>query len=170
MNLAITKTRSAFGIDAKPVSVEVHLSNGLPGFAMVGLAETAVKESKDRVRSAILTSQFEFPYRKITVNLAPADLPKSGSGFDLPIAIGILAASGQIPMKLLDEHEFIAELALNGNLRGIPGIVPIVLAANRDKQQLIIADSNADEAALVGKDKVLSAGSLRAVCYNATTF
>src|SRR3984885_3709713 len=106
IDLAISKTRCAVGLHAQSVSVEVHLSNGLPGFAIVGLAETAVKESKDRVRSAIINSQFEFPCRKITVNLGPADLPKTGSGFDLPIALGILAASDQIPHKNLLAHEF----------------------------------------------------------------
>jgi len=164
MNLAITKTRSALGIDAQPVSVEVHLSNGLPGFAIVGLPETAVKESKDRVRSAIINSQFEFPCRKITVNLAPADLPKAGSGFDLPIAIGILAASGQIPTQKLDSHEFIGELALSGTLRGVSAIIPVVLAAHRDKQQLIIANANANEASLAGNKCVFSAENLREVC------
>ncbi|MDI9817864.1 MULTISPECIES: YifB family Mg chelatase-like AAA ATPase [unclassified Legionella] len=164
MNLAFSKTRSAVGIYAQPVSVEVHLSNGLPGFTIVGLAETAVKESKDRVRSAIINSQFEFPCRKITVNLAPADLPKSGSGFDLPIAIGILAASGQIPMQKLASHEFIAELALSGNLRGVSAIIPIVLAAHRDKQQLIISEVNAEEASLAGYKGVYAASSLREVC------
>ena len=164
MSLAISKTRSAIGIHAQPVSVEVHLSNGLPGFAIVGLAETAVKESKDRVRSAIINSQFEFPCRKIIVNLAPADLPKTGSGFDLPIAIGILAASGQIPSTKLMSHEFIGELALNGNLRGINGIIPIVLATHRDKQCLIIAESNAEEAALAGPDGGWVAENLRSVC------
>lgn len=164
MYLAISKTRSAIGIHAQPVSVEVHLSNGLPSFTIVGLAETAVKESKDRVRSAIINSQFEFPCRKITVNLAPADLPKTGSGFDLPIAIGILAASGQIPAQKLNDHEFIGELALDGNLRGISAILPVVLASYRDKLQLIIADANAEEAALAGHDGVYTAGSLRAVC------
>src|SRR3990167_10462882 len=116
MSLALTKTRSMLGIHAKSVSVEVHLTNGLPAFNLVGLPEAAVKESKDRVRSAIINSQFEFPCRRITVNLAPADLPKSGCGFDLPIALGILAASGQIPAKKFLTHEFIGELALNGNL------------------------------------------------------
>ncbi|STX37632.1 YifB family Mg chelatase-like AAA ATPase [Legionella feeleii] len=164
MNLAFSKTRSAIGILAQPVSVEVHLSNGLPGFTIVGLAETAVKESKDRVRSAIINSQFDFPCRKITVNLAPADLPKSGSGFDLPIALGILAASGQIPCQKLDSHEFIAELALSGNLRGISAIIPAVLAAQRDKQQLIIATADAEEASLVGSEGVYSANNLREVC------
>ena len=164
MNLAISKTRSAIGIHAQPVSVEVHLSNGLPGFTIVGLAETAVKESKDRVRSAIINSQFEFPCRRIIVNLAPADLPKTGSGFDLPIAIGILAASGQIPTQKLASHEFIGELALNGNLRGVSAIIPVVLAAHRDQQQLIIATANAEEASLAGHDGIYAAGCLREVC------
>ena len=164
MNLAISKTRSAIGIHARAVFVEVHLSNGLPAFTIVGLAETAVKESKDRVRSAIINSQFEFPCRKITVNLAPADLPKTGSGFDLPIAIGILAASGQIPTQKLFSHEFIGELALDGNLRGVSAIIPVVLAAHRDQQRLIIASANAEEASLAGHDGVYAAGSLRAVC------
>ncbi|ARG96805.1 YifB family Mg chelatase-like AAA ATPase [Legionella micdadei] len=164
MNLAFSKTRSAVGIQAQPVSVEVHLSNGLPSFTIVGLAETAVKESKDRVRSAILNSQFDFPCRKITVNLAPADLPKSGSGFDLPIAIGILAASGQISSQKLASHEFIGELALSGNLRGISAIIPVVLAAHRDKQLLVIAAANAEEASLAGQDGVYVANNLREVC------
>ncbi|MBA3536410.1 MAG: YifB family Mg chelatase-like AAA ATPase [Tatlockia sp.] len=164
MNLAFSKTRSAVGILAQSVSVEVHLSNGLPAFTIVGLAETAVKESKDRVRSAIINSQFEFPCRRITVNLAPADLPKAGSGFDLPIAIGILAASGQIPAHKLDSHEFIAELALSGNLRGVSGIIPVVLAAHREGQQLIIAAANAEEASLAGHSSVHVAENLREVC------
>jgi len=164
MNLAFSKTRSALGISAQPVSVEVHISNGLPAFTIVGLAETAVKESKDRVRSAIINSQFEFPCRRITISLAPADLPKSGSGFDLPIAIGILAASGQIPKEKLSSHEFIGELALSGNLRGVTGIIPVVLGAHRDHQQLIIAAANAEEAALAGHDGVYAASSLREVC------
>ncbi len=164
MNLAFSKTRAAIGMQAQPVSVEVHLSNGYPTFTIVGLAETAVKESKDRVRSAIINSQFDFPCRKITVNLAPADLPKSGSGFDLPIAIGILAASGQIPVHKLGSHEFIAELALNGNLRGIAAIIPVILAAHRDKQLLIIAAANGEEASLAGHRGVYTANNLREVC------
>ncbi|MCW8398763.1 YifB family Mg chelatase-like AAA ATPase [Legionella sp. PATHC038] len=164
MNLAFTKTRSTVGILAQPVSVEVHLSNGLPGFTIVGLAETAVKESKDRVRSAIINSQFEFPCRKITVNLGPADLPKTGSGFDLPIALGILAASKQIPQNQLTDHEFIAELALSGELRGISAIIPAVLAANKEKSSLIIASANAHEASLTGYQNIYSANNLREVC------
>ncbi|MFC3908773.1 YifB family Mg chelatase-like AAA ATPase [Legionella dresdenensis] len=164
MNLALSKTRSILGIHAQPVSVEVHLANGLPSFAIVGLAETAIKESKDRVRSAIANSNFEFPCRRITVNLAPADLPKTGSGFDLPIAIGILAASGQICPDKLTDHEFIGELALSGELRGINAIIPAVLAAHRDERKLIIAEANAEEAAITGHTTVLSARSLIEVC------
>ena len=164
MNLAISKTRSSIGIHAQPVCVEVHLSNGLPAFAIVGLAETAIKESKDRVRSAIINSQFEFPCRRITVNLAPADLPKVGSGFDLPIAIGILAASGQIPSHKLNSHEFIGELALNGNLRGISAIIPIILAAHREEQTIIIASANIEEAAIAGHEGIYGAHNLREVC------
>lgn len=164
MNLAFSKTRSTVGILAKSVSVEVHLSNGLPNFNIVGLAETAIKESKDRVRSAISNSHFEFPFQRITVNLAPADLPKIGSGFDLPIAIGILAASGQIPNTLLDSHEFIGELALSGELRGVSAIIPVVMAAHRDNQRLIIAHANAEEAALSGYLNIYSAQNLREVC------
>ncbi len=169
MTLAFTKTRSALGIQALPVSVEVHLSNGLPSFTIVGLAETAVKESKDRVRSAIINSQLEFPCKRITVSLAPANLPKSGSGFDLPIAIGILAASGQIALDKLTDHEFIGELALNGDLRGAKAIIPVVLAAHRDKQTLIIASANAEEAAIAGQDGVFSANNLFEVCSYLTT-
>lgn len=164
MNLAFTKTRSTLGILAQPVSVEVHLSNGLPSFTIVGLAETAVKESKDRVRSAIINSQFEFPYRRITVNLGPADLPKCGSGFDLPIALGILAASKQIPDKSLPGHEFIGELALSGELRGVSAIIPAVLAAHNDEQILIIATANAAEASLAGHKGVFTANNLRSIC------
>ncbi len=164
MNLAFTKTRSTVGITAHPVSVEVHLSNGLPSFTIVGLPQTAVKESKDRVRSAIINSQFEFPCRRITVNLGPAELPKSGSGFDLPIALGILAASKQIPGQSLLDHEFIAELTLSGELRGVSAIIPVVLAAHQDKKRLIIADANALDASLVGHQDVYVANHLREIC------
>lgn len=164
MSFAISKTRSIVGIQARPVSVEVHLTNGVPAFSIVGLAETAIKESKDRVRSAIINSRFEFPYRRITVNLAPADLPKSGSGFDLPIAIGILAASCQIPDQKLSSHEFIGELALNGQLRGISCIIPAVIAAQQAKQLLIVANDNVEESSMVAQGDVYAADSLIAVC------
>lgn len=164
MQLAFSKTRSIIGICAQPVSVEVHLSNGLPSFTIVGLAETAIKESKDRVRSAIINSQFEFPCRKIVVNLAPADLPKSGSGFDLPIAVGILAASGQIPQAKLDSHEFIGELALSGNLRGVTAIIPAVLEVRRNDNILLLSVDNIKEASLVNYEKVYGANNLKEIC------
>lgn len=164
MNLAFTKTRSTVGIIAQPVSVEVHLSNGAPRFDIVGLAETAVKESKDRVRSAIINSNYEFPCRRITVNLGPADLPKSGSGFDLPIALGILAASQQIPGANLLGHEFIGELTLSGDLRGVSAIIPAVLAAHKEDVCLIIAQANAFEASYAGQTGVFTASSLREIC------
>lgn len=164
MNLAISKTRATIGMLARSVTVEVHLSNGLPSFTIVGLPQTAVKESKDRVRSAIINSHFEFPCRRITVNLAPADLPKIGSGFDLPIAIGILAASGQLPVSKLEQHEFIGELALDGGLRRIPSIIPMVLSVKHIENLNIIAPAeNSAEANLVKFPRLLFAENLRAV-------
>src|SRR5210317_2654363 len=124
MELSVIYSRAAAGIEAPLVRVETHLSNGLPAFHIVGLPETAVRESKDRVRSALLNSRFEFPARRITVNLAPADLPKEGGRFDLPIAMGILAATGQISQDQLSKYEFIGELALSGELRSVKGVLP----------------------------------------------
>ena len=164
MGLAITHTRTPVGLNAQPVSVEVHLSGGLPAFAIVGLPETAVRESKDRVRSAIINSKFDFPFGRITVNLGPAHLPKTGSGFDLPIAIGILAASRQIPSLQLNSLEFIAELALDGQLRPITAIIPIAIAARRETKTLIIAEANGEEAAIVGHKDIMLAANLRSVC------
>ncbi len=114
MGLAIVHSRACVGVEAPAVTVEVHISNGMPGFTLVGLPETTVKESRDRVRSAIINSKFEFPAKRITVNLAPADLPKEGGRFDLPIALGILAASDQIPTDKLPLREYVGELALSG--------------------------------------------------------
>src|SRR5574343_1484713 len=114
MGLAITHSRGLDGLHAPPVSVEVHLANGLPAFTLVGLPDTEVREARDRVRAAILNSGFEFPARRITVNLAPADLPKESGRFDLPIALGILAASGQVASRPLADHEFAGELSLSG--------------------------------------------------------
>ncbi|MCE7932380.1 MAG: hypothetical protein DYH17_13530 [Xanthomonadales bacterium PRO6] len=136
MSLAIVHTRAALGVQAPPVTVEVHLSGGLPGLAIVGLPEAEVRESRDRVRAALLNSAFDVPQQRITVNLAPADLPKEGGRFDLPIAIGVLAASRQLPAASVDRHEFIAELALSGELRPVRGALPAVLRAleqRRDK-------------------------------------
>lgn len=164
MNLAISQTRSIVGINARTVNVEVHLSNGLPAFSIVGLPQAAVKESKDRVRSAILNSSFDFPCRRITINLAPADLPKSGCGFDLPIAIGILAASGQIPQNKLLDHEFIGELALDGAIRAVNIIIPAIVAAKLAKKTIIIPADNANEASLIGYTEVFIAKNLNQVC------
>ena len=160
MSLAVVQSRAKLGIEAPKISVEVHLSNGLPAFNIVGLPETSVKESKDRVRSAIINSYFEFPARRITVNLAPADIPKEGSRFDLAIAIGILAASKQIPMDHLDDFEFISELALSGDMRSIEALLPSAQGCSANGKQLIVALGNADEAALVESLTVLPANHL----------
>ena len=160
MSLAVVQSRAKLGIEAPAVSVEVHLSNGLPAFNIVGLPETSVKESKDRVRSAIINSYFEFPARRITVNLAPADIPKEGSRFDLAIAIGILAASKQIPVESLDDYEFISELALSGDMRSIEALLPSAQGCAARGKQLVVAQSNADEAALVESLSVLPAKHL----------
>lgn len=164
MSLAIVYSRAKLGIQAPLVTVEVHLSNGLPGLSIVGLPEAAVKESKDRVRSAILNSHLEFPARRITVNLAPADLPKEGGRFDLPIALGILAASGQIPKETLSASEFLGELALSGELRPISAALPAALACGDASRDLIISTNNAQEAALSSITRVFGAASLLQVC------
>jgi magnesium chelatase family protein len=160
MSLAVVHSRALAGIDAPPVTVEVHLSNGLPGLSIVGLPETEVKESRDRVRSALLTAKFEFPARRITVNLAPADLPKEGGRFDLPIALGILAASGQIPVSALQNVEFIGELALTGQLRPVRGALTAALAARTARRALMLPTANADEAVLADGASVFAAAHL----------
>ncbi len=164
MSLAIVYSRASSGITALPVAVEVHLANGMPEFHIAGLPEAAVRESKHRVRSALLNTGFEFPTRRITINLAPADLPKEGGRFDLPIALGVLAASGQIPREKLITHEFTGELALSGELRPVRGVLPIVLGAKEAGRSLIVPYSNADEAALVKQMEVFSAKHLLEVC------
>lgn len=168
MSLAVVYARAQVGIDAPPVSVEVHLSNGLPGLFIVGLPEAAVKESKDRVRGAIQNSGFEFPLRRITINLAPADLPKEGGRFDLPIAIGLLAASGQIRHQHLAEYEMLGELALSGDLRRIRGTLPAMLACRDAGRTLLIPDENIQEALLVNGAQALGAGHLIEVCRQLT--
>jgi len=162
MTLAIVATRAGLGLEAPPVQVEVHLANGLPGLTLVGLPEAAVKESRERVRSALVNAGFDFPNtRRITLNLAPADLPKEGGRFDLPIALGILAASGQLPVEALEGIECAGELALDGKLRAIPGVLPFALATKAAGRQLIIPRACADEAALAGRSlTVLPADSL----------
>jgi magnesium chelatase family protein len=147
MSLAIVRSRAPLGLEAPPVTVEVHLGPGLPGLAIVGLPEAAVRESKDRVRSALLNSGFAFPQRHITINLAPADLPKEGGRFDLPIALGILAASDLIPRQALEGAEFLGELALSGELRPVTGVLPASLAATAAGRALFVPLANAREAA-----------------------
>ncbi|WP_020405904.1 magnesium chelatase domain-containing protein [Hahella ganghwensis] len=160
MSLAIVATRAKAGVSAPAVKVETHLSNGLPGLSIVGLPEAAVKESKDRVRSALLNSGFEFPARRITINLAPADLPKEGGRFDLAIAIGILAASGQIPEETIHLHEFYGELALSGEVRPISGILPAALQCSRTGAAAFVPSENLNEASLVSNLKVYPVVSL----------
>ncbi len=164
MTLAIIHSRASVGVEAPPVTVEVHISNGMPGFTLVGLPETTVKESRDRVRSAIVNSNFEYSSKKITVNLAPADLPKEGGRFDLPIALGILAASDQISADRLDQFEFVGELALSGELRSVKGVLPAAISAIKAERCLVVPKENGDQAALVGKGIHKSASSLLEVC------
>ena len=161
MAIACVATRASKGVDAPPVTVEVHLSNGLPAFNLVGLPETSVKEAKERVRSAIINAGFEFPMRRITVNLAPADLPKQGGRYDLPIAIGILAASKQIPKKALIDHEFVGELALSGHIRHSHGLLPVIVEARKQDTKLVIPLDNRADAELVGYNKVHFASHLQ---------
>lgn len=164
MSLAIIYSRATFGINAPLVTVETHLSKGMAGFYIVGLAAAAVKESRDRVRSALLNTKFEFPCRHMTVNLAPADLPKEGGRFDLPIALGILAASEQIPADNLSEYEFCGELALSGELRPIRGVLPVAIQSQKANRKLIVPLQNADEAAMVQHAEVYAASHLLEVC------
>jgi len=160
MSLAVLYSRALSGMDAAQVTVEVHLANGLPSFTIVGLPEAEVKESKDRVRAALQNCQFEFPNRHITVNLAPADLPKESGRFDLPIALGILAASGQIPADKLNEYEFAGELALTGELRAIRGALAMTYHAANCGRAFMLPLVNAAEAALVEQATVYAASSL----------
>jgi magnesium chelatase family protein len=147
-------------MDAPEVTVEVHLANGLPSFTIVGLPEVEVKESRDRVRSALINCRFEFPARRITVNLAPADLPKESGRFDLPIALGVLAASGQLKREALDGHEFAGELALTGELRPIRGALAMTYRAHRSGRAFVLPEASAEEAALVREATVYPAQSL----------
>ena len=164
MELSVVYSRAVAGMDAPLVQVETHLSNGLPAFHIVGLPETAVRESKDRVRSAILNSHFTFPDRRITINLAPADLPKEGGRFDLPIALGILAASGQVPAEGLAHHEFLGELALDGSLRAVPGAIQAAGAASCSGRQLTVPAESAPLAALAPNSRVIPASDLLTLC------
>ncbi len=168
MSLAMLYSRAQSGIDAPLVTVEAHLSNGLPALSIVGLPEMAVRESKDRVRGALINSRFEFPLRRITINLAPADLPKEGGRFDLSIALGILAASGQIPEAACQRFEFLGELALSGELRPVRGVLPAALQARKADRALIAPALNGPEAALVEGLEVYTAEHLLEVCGHLT--
>ena len=168
MTLAIVTSRALAGMDAPEVIVEAHLANGLPAFTLVGLAEAEVKESRDRVRAALLQSGYDFPQRRITVNLAPADLPKESGRFDLPIALGLLAASGQLPTEKLKDYEFAGELALTGALRPIRGALAMMLSAARNGRAFILPRASAEEAALAEGAEVYAADSLLEVCAHLT--
>ena len=168
MSLSLVHSRALLGMEARPVSVEVHLANGLPSFTLVGLAETEVKEARERVRSAIQNSGLEFPGNKrITVNLAPADLPKDSGRFDLPIALGILAASGQIDGQKMRGYEFAGELSLGGDLRAVRGALAMSLAINRGlpsqtalAPKLVLPETSAQEAGLVPGAEIYQAEHL----------
>ena len=168
MSVAIVHSRALAGIDAPLVIVEVHLAGGLPGVNVVGLPEAEVREARDRVRAALQNARFEFPARKVTVNLAPADLPKESGRFDLPIALGILAASGQLPAPALSAYEFAGELALTGELRAIRGALAMVLSARRDGRAFVLPAASAAEASLVRDAVVHPARDLLAVCAHVT--
>ena len=173
MSLAVLRSRALAGMEALCVSVEVHLANGLPSLTIVGLPDAEVRESKDRVRAALQNAGFEFPQRRITINLAPADLPKESGRFDLPIAIGILAASGQIPNIELDRYEYAGELSLSGALRPVRGALAMTFAMQRGKEDkpsrgFILPMANADEAALVDGARIYPAATLLQVCAHFT--
>jgi len=164
VSLAVTLSRAQQGVLAPQVVVEVHLSGGLPGTAIVGLPEAAVREARDRVRVAIQNTAFQYPRSRVTVNLAPAELPKHGGRFDLAIALGILAAGGQVPRERLDDCEFFGELALSGALRTVPGVLPALLRARRRGRHVIVPRGNVAEAALVEGARIHVADTLADVC------
>jgi magnesium chelatase family protein len=167
-DIAVVRSRALAGMHATPVIVEVHLGNGLPCFNLVGLPEAEVREARERVRAALQNARFDFPARRVTVNLAPADLPKESGRFDLPIALGVLAATGQLPAAALAHHEFAGELALTGELRAVRGALAMVLSARADGRAFVLPAASAGEAALVRDVVVHPAPSLLAVCGHLT--
>jgi magnesium chelatase family protein len=164
VSLAVTLSRAQQGVTAPQVMVEVHLSGGLPGTAIVGLPEAAVREARDRVRVAIQNTAFQYPRSRVTVNLAPAELPKHGGRFDLAIALGILAAAGEVPRERMADCEFLGELALSGAVRPVTGVLPALLRARRHKRRVVVPRANASEAALVEGIDVRVADTLAEVC------
>ena len=165
MSLAILHCRAQYGTAAPPVTIEVFLSGGLPAFTIVGMAETAVRESKDRVRGALMSSGFEFPQQRITISLGPAEMRKAGGRYDLPIALGILAARKQFPLAALNDVECYGELALNGELRPVSGLLPAVLKAHESGRSVIVPRDNAPEVALSGADVVPAASLLEVTAH-----
>lgn len=163
MSLAQVFTRASVGVTAPEVVVEVHVGGGLPRVSMVGLPETAVREAKDRVKAALLNAGFDYPPSHITISLAPADLPKEGGRFDLPIALGILAASAQVDDRQFGNFEFIGELSLSGGINPVKGVLPVAIQANRSGRGLVVPADNGTEAALARGQKQFCAGSLLAV-------
>ena len=163
MTLATALTRAQFGLDAPLVQVEVHCGAGLPQFSIVGLAETAVRESRERVRAALAQGGFEFPAGRVTVNLAPADLPKEGGRYDLAVALGILAASGQLQAGRLEGTEFYGELSLSGELRSVRGLLSASAHAVRAGRQVVVPRANAEEARLAPGARVAGATTLTQV-------
>jgi len=168
MSFATVYSRARVGISAPLVTIEVHISNGLPSFQIVGLPDASVRESRDRVRSALINSNFQFPQTRLTVNLSPADIPKEGARFDLAIAVGILAASAQIPIDKLTQFEFYGELGLNGDVRGIIGAIPTTMACGDAKRVCILPQENVAQAGLVERTEVLEASTLMAVFHHLT--
>jgi magnesium chelatase family protein len=158
--LATVLSRTQFGMDAPEVSLDVHVSSGLPALTLVGLPEAAVKEAKDRVRSALITSGFDWPPGRVTINLAPADLPKEGGRFDLPIALGILAATGQLPERTLAPYEYYGELALSGELRPVRGMLPTICHATRERHAVILPRANLPEAEIIENANLIGAANL----------
>ena len=168
MTVAVVYSRALAGVAASRVAVEVHIAGGLPGVNIVGLPDAEVREARDRVRAALQNSQFEFPARKVTVNLAPADLRKESGRFDLPIALGILAATSQIPSNQLAQYEFAGELALTGDLRPVRGALAMARSACGDGHAFVLPATSAAEAALVRGATIYGAQSLLAVCAHLT--
>lgn len=164
MSVSIVHTRAQLGVTALAVSVETHISNGLPSLSIVGMPETSVRESRERVRSALINSGFEFPTRRVTINLAPADLPKQGGRYDLAIAIGILLATGQLPGIDAAEYEFIGELALTGAMRPVRGVLPGAIACAGISRTLVVPLDNAREASISGHTRVMSAKNINQLC------
>ena len=164
MSLSKVLTRAALGVQAPLVTIEVHISNGLPALTLVGLPETTVKEARERVRSAIINSGFTFPAKRVTINLAPADLPKEGGRYDLPIAIAILAASEQLPGDKLAHYEFLGELALNGALCGVQAAIPAAMAALQAGRQMVLAEQNQQDVGLIQQGETLVGKHLVEIC------